>query len=330
MGEAAFVKLVVREAGLLTRLEHAHLCACHEMGVIDGCAFFTLDLVEGCTLRALLKQLGNFGVTLPTSALLAIAYQLASVLEYLHLQVNEPLIHLDISPQNVMVGRQGGMKLIDFGISRFVDGHAPPPYSDGIVGTIGYMSPEQANNTALDPRADQYALGILLWEMSFGQRLFRGNTPDTWRRMRAGELPDLPAENLGRPQELQEILTRMLRPDANERFANLGEVREALRRLGASVDTGIRPLSALVNRLLGDPEFDPFDAINVDRGHPTLEGIPTGEIDTEGYEELSIEVDQGDGTPAAQVRALLPMDPGQPPTVIDTPRSEPLAEPHVA
>lgn len=194
IGEPAFVTLVAREAGLLSRLTHPNLCACQEMGVIDGCAFLTLDLVDGCTIRALLRRLAQMEIRLATSAVLATAAQAAEVLDYLHRRCPTPLIHLDLSPQNVMISREGQLKLIDFGIARFLDGHDPPPLEGRIAGTVGYMSPEQARgDKRIDARADQYALGILLWEMLSGRRLFAGNTPETWRRMRHGEAPSCAA-----------------------------------------------------------------------------------------------------------------------------------------
>ncbi len=316
--EDRFVKLVIREAGLLTRLDHGDLCDCHEMGVVDGCAFLTMQLVDGCTLRAMMRRLSQLGVTLPTPALIAIGQQLAGVLDYLHRHGDEPLVHLDLSPQNMLIARQGQLKLIDFGIARYLDGHNPPPLEGKIAGTVGYMAPEQAAGaTFLDARADQFGLGVLLWEMCFGRRLFRGNTTETWRRMRSGSVPEVvvPAD---RPVELLKIIGRMLAPDPDDRFDNMGGVSEALDAVTSSIDGGARPLSALVNRLLTDPQFDPFDKVNLtrrQRSAPIAAGdIPTGEVpigvrEGEGhdeYEELSISVDHGHGTTAAQLRAEVP------------------------
>ncbi|MBW2733106.1 MAG: protein kinase, partial [Deltaproteobacteria bacterium] len=127
IAERAFVQLVTREAGVLSRLSHENLCVCQEMGVIDGCAFLTLEQVDGCTLRALLRRLSQMRIGLTTSAVLAIAYQAARVLDYLHRQCSTPLAHLDLSPQNVMITRDGTLRLIDFGIARFLSGDDPPP-----------------------------------------------------------------------------------------------------------------------------------------------------------------------------------------------------------
>lgn len=314
--EETFANLVVREAALLSQLTHPHLCICYEMGVIDGCAFLTLELVHGCTLRALLRRMSELEAALSTSALLAIGRQLADVLDYLHRRAPTPLVHLDLSPQNVMIAKDGTVKLIDFGFARFLDGHDPPPLSGQIAGTVGYMSPEQATAAdRLDAHADQFGLGILLWEIRHGRRLFRGNTAETWRRMRNGDIPLSDTDN----QELDQVLLRMLAANPNERFLHLGEACEALRQI-SSADAGIRPLSALVTRLLDDPGFDRFDAVNLERTPTPVVDIPTGEMQIDSYAELEIIVDHGAG-PGDQLRAVVVGD--EPP---DSPFLETLDE----
>ena len=312
IGEPAFVRLVVREAGMLTRLSHPFLCECFELGVIDGSAFLTLSLVDGCTLRALMRRLSQMGVKLPVSAIRAIGCQLTEVLEYLHQKCSHPVVHLDLSPQNVMISRDGTIKLIDFGISHYLDGHNPPPLGGKIAGTVGYMSPEQASGGAIDARADQYGMGILLWEMLAGARLFRGNTPETWQRMRSGTVPPAAVAMKNVPDTLSDIIYQLLSADPDRRFEDTEDTLEAFHKGSSNALSGTRPLAALVQRLLNTPSFDPFDVVK--RTSDPLPGdldVPTGE-DEQGdensdlYEEISIEVDQGMDSPASQVRAVLP------------------------
>lgn len=306
IGEPDFVQLVVREAGLLTRLSHPSLCFCQEMGVIDGCAFFTLDLVDGCTLRALMRRLSRLGVKLPASAILALGYQLASVLDYLHDQCETPLVHMDLSPQNVMLSREGDLKLIDFGIARHLDGHNPPPVGRKIAGTIGYMSPEQARGDSVDQRADQFSLGILLWEMLRGQRLFRGNTGKTWKRMRRGDTPPAESALSAAPEPLRQLVTRLLQPDPANRFNQMSELLEFMEQNFSSITSGRRPLAALVQRLMEDQEFDPFDVVMPVEREPSEVDIPSGDGAAEEYAEINIEVDFGEGTPGSLLRAVIP------------------------
>ncbi|MHC4816155.1 MAG: serine/threonine-protein kinase [Planctomycetota bacterium] len=327
--ESAFVELVVREAGLLAHLAHPNLCQCQEMGVVDGCAFLTLDLVDGCTLRALMRRLSALKVKLPPSATLALGHQLALVLDYLHRECEAPLVHLDLSPQNVMISQEGEVKLIDFGIARYLDGQDPPPLGGKIAGTVGYMSPEQARGRKLDARADQFGLGILLWEMLSGKRLFRGNTKETWQRMRGGDIPSAKKYLKEAPEPLVKVLLRLLRADPGERFASTREVADQLLRVTSDVQSGKKPLSALVQRLMKDDDFDPFDVVKRPPPPPLDESIPRGEIDSgEGYEEISIQVDSGEGTPASLIRAVLPeaYEPPDSPFLEEIPDAQTTAE----
>jgi eukaryotic-like serine/threonine-protein kinase len=319
IGDSAFVQLLVREAGLLAHLSHESLCCCQELGVIDGCAFLTLDLVDGCTLRALLRHLSARAVKLPSSAVLAIGFQLAHVLQYLHRDCATPLVHLDLSPQNVMISRQGDVKLIDFGIARQIDGENPPPVGQKIAGTVGYMSPEQARGAVVDARADQYGLGILLWEMLAGRRLFRGNTTDTWQRMRNGQTPAPQVFLHDAPEALVAIVTRLLQPEVDKRYRDIAEVVAQMEGSSSSPLSGRRPLAALVQRLMGDTSFDPFDVVNVQLDpEPQATDIPLGTAllgaaEAEAYVDLRIEVDFGEGTPGSMVRAILPERAAPPP-----------------
>jgi serine/threonine protein kinase len=307
IGETDFVQLLVREAALLARLSHKNLCACQELGVIDGCAFFTLDLVDGCTLRALLRRISRLGAQLPPSAIIAIAYQLAEVLAYLHHHCEIPLVHLDLSPQNVMLSRDGKLKLIDFGITRQLDGRNPPPVGEKMIaGTVGYMSPEQARGAPLDGRADQFSLGILLWEMLADRRLFRGNTQETWQKMRGGQIPSVDEALRDAPEELSLLVMRMLQPEPAKRFATMNEVLLSLELCSSSPLSGCKPLAALIHRLLDEADFNPFDVPRSAKPDVAPVDIPQGERPAESYDDLRIEVDFGEGSPGSMVRQAVP------------------------
>ncbi len=312
IGEPAYVQLVVREAKVLTRLDHEHLCRCMELGVVDGSAFLTMDLVDGCTLRAVLRRLAQQGERMPRTAVVGQGYQLAVVLEYLHRQCDHPLVHLDLSPQNVMISRRGDLKLIDFGLARYLDGHNPPPLGGKIAGTVGYMSPEQASGGEIDAQADQYGLGVLLWEMLANQRLFRGNSAETWNRMRAGDIPDADRVFPSLPRKLTNTLYRMLQADPAKRFPHMGAVADALEGCSSSPRRGKNMLAEVVQGMMEDPNFDPFDSRRpAAPAADAAQDIPAGAGRTDeddGYAELSIQVDHGAGSPTSQVRAAIPTD----------------------
>ena len=306
IGEPDFVQLLAREAGLLAQLSHGSLCTCQELGVIDGCAFLTLELVDGCTLRALLRHVSQRGAKLPASAVLALGRQLVEVLRYLHGEAPVPLVHLDLSPQNVMISRAGGLKLIDFGIARQLDDKNPPPVGGKIAGTVGYMSPEQARGARLDARADQFGLGILLWEMLAGRRLFRGNTADTWQRMRGGQTPAASVFLHDAPESVVAILTRLMKPDPEWRYRDMDEVGRQIEAATASPLSGTRPLAALVQHLMEDPAFDPFDVVRAPEADTAVADIPAGEKSAADYADLQIQVDFGAGSPGSMMRAVVP------------------------
>ena len=310
IGEPAYVQLVVREAKVLTSLSHEHLCRCLELGVVDGSAFLTMELVDGCTLRAVLRRLSMQQARMPRTAIVGQGYQLAVVLEYLHRQTDHKLVHLDLSPQNVMISRAGELKLIDFGLARYLDGHNPPPLGGKIAGTVGYMSPEQASGGEVDERADQYGLGVLLWEMLANRRLFRGNNAETWRRMRAGEVPPADAVFPSMPLKLTHTIYRMLSPNPADRFSHMGAVAAALKGCASSPRRGQNMLAEVVEGMMYDPDFDPFDSrLKAPTPTPEEQDIPAGEAGDEddGYAELSIQVDHGQGSPTSQVRTVIPL-----------------------
>lgn len=307
LSESIFVQILAREAGLLARLSHPFLCSCHELGVIDGCTFFTMDLIDGCTLRALMRKFSNMAINFPVSAILALGYQLAQVLSYLHQDNEYPLAHLDLSPQNVMIRSTGEIKLIDFGISRQLDGSNPPPFGEQVAGTMGYMSPEQAmGGQNIDARADQYGLGILLWEMFTGRRLFPGNTEETWSRMQDGQVSELTENEWhSAPESMVELVYRLLSPDPEARFSSMSEVAAQMKNISSAVVSGKRPLAALVERLLSQPEFDPYDGVKSPEHVPVDENIPQGDLPGEDYVEMSVQMEQGNGSPAALLRAVM-------------------------
>jgi serine/threonine protein kinase len=202
-----------------------------------------------------------------------------------------------------MVSATGDLKLIDFGIARYLDGHEPPPVGERIAGTIGYMSPEQARGLAGEARADQFGLGILLWELLTGRRLFQGNSADTWRRMREGEIPEESLRHV--PEDLRRTVLRLLRADPDQRFPHMGE---ALAELGAATSSplsGKRPLAALVQHLMADPGFDPFDVRRPAEPQALPPDIPDGSLTAAEYDDLRIEVEKGVGSPLAAVRSVV-------------------------
>jgi serine/threonine protein kinase len=167
-----------QEAYAVSRLNHPNIVTLHELGSAEGNLFVVMELVEGRTLRALLEA-----GPLPTKALLDIGIQVADGLAKAH---GAGIVHRDLKPENLIVSDDGFGKILDFGLAKLTlapqDPSALPTLPQNetrpgtILGTVGYMSPEQARGTSVDYRSDQFALGTILYEMAAGRRPFRRDT----------------------------------------------------------------------------------------------------------------------------------------------------------
>ncbi|HEU4596717.1 MAG TPA: serine/threonine-protein kinase [Pyrinomonadaceae bacterium] len=248
------VRRFEQEAFAASRLNHPNIITIFEITHADGAHFIVQEFVEGRTLRELLtdpqaKKPRRLGV----ERTLEIATQIAAALKAAHIAW---IIHRDIKPENIMVREDGLVKVLDFGIAKLGEeqaGDAPPrrhgeegaatlPHAHAaatltipgtIMGTASYMSPEQARGEQLDGRTDLFSLGLLLYEMSTGERLFAGATRAEALRsaQRVKEvLP--PSAKFGQiPKELQRIIRKALRRDREQRYASAGEMLEDLGRL---------------------------------------------------------------------------------------------------
>jgi predicted ATPase/tRNA A-37 threonylcarbamoyl transferase component Bud32 len=164
------------EARTISKLSHPNICTLHDIGHQDGMDFLVLEFVEGKTLRQLLAS-----GSLPMRKIIPIAVQVADGLAKAH---EIGIIHRDLKPENLMVSPET-VKILDFGLAKLADGNEELPdyttddlqtHLDTIMGTIGYMSPEQASGGALDFRSDQFAFGLVLYEMATGKRAFQRRT----------------------------------------------------------------------------------------------------------------------------------------------------------
>jgi len=170
-----------REAKLLASLNHAHIAAIYGLDEQDGTRFLAMELVDGMTLETRLQD-----GALPMAEALRIALQIASALEAAH---DKGVVHRDLKPANVMLTAANEVKVLDFGLAKAFAGDpnaASPAHSPAlslamtqqgmILGTAGYMSPEQASGQATDQRADVWAFGVVLYEMLTGLPVFTGES----------------------------------------------------------------------------------------------------------------------------------------------------------
>jgi serine/threonine-protein kinase len=212
---------VLREAQAAARLNHPGIVTLYEMGEEDGNALLVTELVDGTTLA----QLNRDG-TLSDREVGEIAADLCEALAHAH---SRAVVHRDIKPQNVLVTEEGEprAKLMDFGVARLTDGAALTAPGD-IVGTLAYMSPEQAEGHAAGPEADVYSLALMLYECWSGEHPTRRSTPAATARAIGGRLRPMRRLRPDLPRQLCETLDACLqtRPDRRPTLEELGETIE--------------------------------------------------------------------------------------------------------
>ena len=240
-----------KEARAASSLNHPNIVTIHEVERIDSTSFIVMELVEGKTLRELVSD------ALPVRRLLGIAVQIAEGLARAH---SAGIVHRDLKPENVMVTKEGLVKILDFGLAKLAhpdleggqQAEAPTVSagtSPGVVmGTVGYMSPEQASGHPVDFRSDQFSFGSLLYEMATGKGPFRRATAaQTLAAIIQDEPEPVAAVNPKVPAPLRWIIERCLAKEARERYASTEDVARDLASLRDHLsEASVSGISAVV------------------------------------------------------------------------------------
>jgi len=229
-----------REARAIAALNHPNIVTIHSVEEADGLHFLVLELVEGETLTEVLAA----SSPMPLDRVLAIALALTEALEAAHAR---GIVHRDLKPRNIMVGRDGRIKVLDFGIARLTSGAKPEDDTDSgltrtgsVVGTTAYMSPEQIQGRPVDHRSDLFSLGIVLYEMATGQRPFRGNTQLTTIAAILYDTPPPPSTLVSElPHRFNEIVSLCLTKEPFLRYRGVAELRKDLLVLASGDDTTV-------------------------------------------------------------------------------------------
>jgi serine/threonine protein kinase len=228
-----FLRMFLDEARLSLRMSHANVVQVFDIGQAGGSYYVIMEFVDGVNLKGITEFMRARGTLLPIEQAVFIMVETCKGLQYAHTLADsngKPLgiVHRDVSPPNILISKQGEVKLVDFGLAKAADQleHTDP----GVVkGKFSYLSPEAVEGQTVDRRADIFAAGILLNEMLTGRRLFQGKTDyETVQQVRAAEVPPPSRLNPAVPRDLERIVLRALARDLRQRYQTAQEFGDDL------------------------------------------------------------------------------------------------------
>jgi eukaryotic-like serine/threonine-protein kinase len=264
-GRAEYQKRFMLEAKAAGKLNHPNIVTTFDFGEVDGVAYLAMELLEGTDLRKRVQQ-----GAIPAVEAVEIACQVAEGLAYAH---HRGVVHRDIKPGNIMLPDRGAAKIMDFGLARMrVADHKT---STGIVlGTPRYMSPEQITGQPVDQRSDIFSLGIVLWEMLTGKRLFSGTEMHQVSHSITHDEHEPPTRvNPDLPAMLDFVVARALKKDPTVRYQDADE-------MAADLHTCLAELQAREGTSDEAGEGSKTQKLNAD-GEPTIVGPPAAAIATD-------------------------------------------------
>jgi eukaryotic-like serine/threonine-protein kinase len=256
-----FISMFLDEARLSAHLSHSNCVQVFDIGVGDNAYFIVMEYVDGADLKAVLETLKKQGRELPVEEAVFIAIKICEGLCYAHELIDSDgrpfaVVHRDVSPPNVLMTKHGEIKIVDFGLAK-ASSQLEKSEPGIIKGKFSYLSPEAALGKDVDHRTDIFAVGIILWEMLAGRRLFLGDTDfATVKLVQQAAVPPLTKINPKVTPELERILGRSLARDPAQRFQSARDLAVALNdflyRYGKSV--GSFKIATLVQSTIRDKQ----------------------------------------------------------------------------
>jgi serine/threonine protein kinase/Tol biopolymer transport system component len=254
IGDHRALERFEREARIISALDHANICAIHEIEEHEGQPFLVMQLLQGQTLRQRIESASRGEIALTLSELLDFGIQILTGLEAAH---QKGILHRDVKPANIFITSRGEIKLIDFGLAKLTDAGGTPneaaspvveagakdvsigrpsqtsmTLTGAMMGTASYMSPEQMRKEKLDARSDLFGFGVVLYEMATGHQPFRGDDLQEIHNAVLNNTPPSPLVwNPGLPADLEAIVGRALEKDPEKRYQSAGEIISELKRM---------------------------------------------------------------------------------------------------
>lgn len=228
-----FIAMFLDEARLGARLNHANIVQVFDIGAADNTYFIVMEFIDGGNLRSVMESLRKQGRTVPLKEAVWICMEACRGLSYAHESFDEAgnpleIVHRDISPPNIMLSRRGEVKLTDFGLAKATT--QLEKTDPGVVkGKYSYLSPEAASGLGVDARADIFSLGIVLWEMLTGRRLFQGdNDYQTVKLVQQANIPSLVGSHVEIDPDFEAVLMKSLAREPAQRYASARDFGDAL------------------------------------------------------------------------------------------------------
>jgi len=342
-----FVSMFLDEARLSLFLQHANIVQVFDISrTPDNAYFLVMEYVDGCNLKSLIERQKQKGKRIEVAHSIYLMIECCKALQYAHglehPETNEPLgiVHRDISPPNILLSKNGEVKLVDFGLAK-ANSQIESTDPGVVKGKFSYLSPEAASGLEVDHRADVFAVGIILWELFTGRRLFYGETDyQTVELVRQARVPSIAALNPEIEPELEQIVRKSLARDPADRYQSANDLGDSLAQylFSRRMKVTARDISMLVRdtqvelmrKRSAEPKESLIDALILDEmqkmtsllereknnGQPnqndgSLSLDPSAFVDTSNWVgELGIS--SGIGT-APQVRRPDPARPSRPP-----------------
>ncbi|MBE6565179.1 MAG: Stk1 family PASTA domain-containing Ser/Thr kinase [Ruminococcaceae bacterium] len=223
-GDPAAVRRFINESKAVSMLHHPNIVAIYDVSVKENLKYIVMEKVEGLTLKKYMTQKG----ALPAKEALLYVRQILAALSHAH---DKGITHRDIKPQNVMLLKNGGIKVTDFGIAKLPNAETLTA-TDKAIGTVFYISPEQASGKKIDQRSDLYSLGVVLYEMVTGELPFNADSPVSVAIMQVSAEPRRPREILHSiPVGIEQIILKAMQKQPEKRFQTAAQMAESVERL---------------------------------------------------------------------------------------------------
>ncbi len=251
--DADFRRRFHAESQAVAKLSHQNIVSIYDVNRSDNIEYIVMELIDGVTLKEYMSQNGK----LTTNEFLHFAPQIAAALDHAH---TRGIIHRDIKPQNIIILPDGSIKVMDFGIARFAKGQQT--LTDEALGSVHYVSPEQARGTSIDERSDIYSFGVVMYEMLTGCLPFEGDSPVAVVLQHINSIPLQPREiDSSIPQALEDITMKAMNPMLSKRYESCKAILADFEnyRLNPAIEFGY---SHIIDTAVSDPVSDDTKKFN--------------------------------------------------------------------